>query len=92
MTKARSAVASRLALTLAARVAGSRPIPDPCRGLQSRHSDARAFGCRTPREAASVRNALLFIIQTDAALAFAMMAEVDAEMVLLVIIVAAEMD
>ena len=47
------------------------------------------FGCGTPREAASVRNALLFIIQTDAALAFAMIAEVDAEIVMLVIIVAA---
>ncbi|MGA8293704.1 MAG: hypothetical protein WB820_14625, partial [Rhodoplanes sp.] len=41
---------------------------------------------------ARLQPALLFIVQADAALAFAMIAEVDAEIVMLVIIVAAEMD
>jgi hypothetical protein len=46
------------------------------------------FGCGTPREAAAAKNTLLFLIQTDAALAIAMLADIDGEMALLVIVVA----
>lgn len=46
------------------------------------------FGCGTPREAAAAKNTLLFLIQTDAALAIAMLADIDGEMVMLVIVVA----
>ena len=48
------------------------------------------FGCGTPREAAAAKNTLLFLIQTDAALAIAMLADIDGEMVMLVIVVAPE--
>ena len=37
------------------------------------------FGCGTPREAASAKNALFFVIQTDAALAIGIIAEIDGE-------------
>jgi transposase len=50
------------------------------------------FGCGTPREAASVKNALLFIIQTDGAMARAIIAEIDGETSMLVTIVAPEPD
>jgi transposase len=46
------------------------------------------FGCGTPREAAAAKNTLLFLIQTDAALAIAMLADIDGEMAMLVIVVA----
>src|ERR1700750_1297084 len=46
------------------------------------------FGCGTPREAAAAKNTLLLLIQTDAALAIAMLADIEAEMVMLVIVVA----
>lgn len=48
------------------------------------------FGCGTPREAAGAKNALLFIIQTDAALAIAMLADIDREMAMFVIVVEPE--
>src|ERR1043166_2749312 len=46
------------------------------------------FGCGTPREAASASRAALFVVQTDAALAIAMLADIDGEMAMLVIVVA----
>jgi transposase len=48
------------------------------------------FGCGTPREAASAISALLFVIHTDVALALAMIADVDGETAMLVVIVAPE--
>jgi hypothetical protein len=50
------------------------------------------FGCGTPREAARVKNTLLFLIQPDGAVAFAIIAEVDGEKAMLVILVAPEPD
>ena len=44
------------------------------------------FGCGTPREAASARSTLLFIIQTEGMLAIVMIATADAEIGVLVII------
>ncbi len=48
------------------------------------------FGQGTPREAASARSALLFVVQTDSAMAVTMIAEVDGEMAALLIVVAPE--
>ena len=48
------------------------------------------FGCGTPREAASAISALLFVIHTDVALALAMIADVNGETVMLVVVVAPE--
>ena len=48
------------------------------------------FGCGTPREAASAISALLFVMHTDVALALAMIANVDGETAMLVVIVAPE--
>ena len=48
------------------------------------------FGKGTPREAASANNALLFVIQSDVALAIAIMAEIDGKAAMLVITVAPE--
>ena len=45
------------------------------------------FGRGTPREAADARNALLVIIQTDAALAIAMFAIIDGAPAMLVIVI-----
>jgi hypothetical protein len=50
------------------------------------------FGQGTPREAASARNALLFVVQKDAALVIAMIPDVDGEMAALLIVVAPETD
>ena len=50
------------------------------------------FGRGTPREAAGVKNALLFVIQSDDALALAVVAEIDGETAMLVITVAPEMN
>lgn len=50
------------------------------------------FGRGTPREAASARYAVLFVLQTDVALALAIMAEINGDMTMLVIIVAPEPD
>ena len=50
------------------------------------------FGQGTPREAASARNALLFVVQTDAALVIAMIPDVDGEMAALLIVVAPDTD
>ena len=44
------------------------------------------FGHGTPREAASVKNALLFVIQSDVALAIAIMAEINGETAMFVTI------
>ena len=49
------------------------------------------FGCGTPREAANAKNALLFVIQTDVAVAI-IIAEIDREMALLAIVAAPETD
>jgi len=46
------------------------------------------FGCGTPRQAASAKSALWFVIQTDVAMAITMIAVVDAETAMLVIIIA----
>ena len=45
------------------------------------------FGCGTPRGAASANSVLLFVIQTDVALALAMMADADGETAMLVVII-----
>jgi transposase len=48
------------------------------------------FGCGTPRADAGAKNALLFIIQTDATLVIAGLADIDGEVAMLVIVVAPE--
>ena len=50
------------------------------------------FGKGTPKEAASVKNAFLFVIQSDDALALAIMAQIDGNAAMLVIIVAPHTD
>jgi hypothetical protein len=50
------------------------------------------FGCGTPREAASAKNAVLFVIQTDVAVAIIVIAEIDREMAWLAIVAAQEAD
>ena len=50
------------------------------------------FGRGTPRQAASIKSGLLFVIQTDVALAIAMLGDVDGEMAMLVILLAPETD
>ena len=50
------------------------------------------FGKGTPKEAASVKNAFLFVIQSEVAVAIAIMAEINGETTMLVITVAPEMD
>jgi hypothetical protein len=47
-------------------------------------------GRGTPREAADARNALLFVIQTDTALAIAIFAVIDSAPAMLVIVIAPE--
>jgi transposase len=46
------------------------------------------FGKGTPREAASARSVVLFVIQTDSALAIAVISAIDGETAMLVIIIA----
>ena len=46
------------------------------------------FGSGTPREAASAKSTLLFVIQLDAALAIAIVANIEGKPAMLVIIVA----
>ena len=46
------------------------------------------FGQGTPREAASARSAILFVIQTDSALAIAVISAIDGETAMLAIIIA----
>ena len=48
------------------------------------------FGSGTPREAASAKSAILFVIQFDAALAIAIVANIEGKPAILVIIVAPE--
>ena len=50
------------------------------------------FGSGTPREAASAKSAILFVIQFDAALAVAIVANIEGKPAMLVIIVAPETD
>ena len=50
------------------------------------------FGCGTPRQAASASSALLFVLQTHAALALAIVTPIDGKAVMLVITVAPETD
>ena len=50
------------------------------------------FGCGTPREAASARSALLFVIQTEGMMAIVMIATVDGEIALLAVVAAPEAD
>jgi len=50
------------------------------------------FGKATPREAAGVRNAFLFVIQTDTAVVLAISAEIDRETTMLAMIVTPEPD
>jgi hypothetical protein len=46
------------------------------------------YGQGTPREAAEAANAIVFVIQTEAMLAFALIAVVDGELAALVVIIA----
>ena len=46
------------------------------------------FGCGTPREDASARSAILFVIQTEGMLAIIMIATVDGEIAMPVAVVA----
>jgi hypothetical protein len=46
------------------------------------------FGCGTPREDASARSAILFVIQTEGMLAIVMIPTVDGEIAMLVAVVA----
>ena len=48
------------------------------------------FGQGTPREAASARRALLFVVQTDSALAIAVISAIDGETAMLAIIIVPE--
>ena len=48
------------------------------------------FAKGTPRQAASVKNASLFIIQSDVALAIAIIAEIQGKMTVLVVSIATE--
>ena len=50
------------------------------------------FGSGTPREAASANSTLLFVIQFDAALAIAIVANIEGKPAMLVIIAAPETD
>jgi len=50
------------------------------------------FGKGTPKEAATVKNVFLFVIQSDVAVAIAIMADINGEMTILVIAVAPETD
>ena len=50
------------------------------------------FGHGTPREAASVTRAILFVIQSDASLAIAVVVNFDGKSTMLGIIVASETD
>ena len=50
------------------------------------------FGYGTPREAASARSALLFVIQIEIALAIVMIADIDGELAMLVIVVTPDTD
>ena len=50
------------------------------------------FGSGTPSEAASAKSAILFVIQFDAALAIAIVANIEGKPAILVIIVAPETD
>jgi len=45
------------------------------------------FGKETPREAASTRSAILFVIQNDSALAIAVISAIDGEAAMLVIVI-----
>jgi transposase len=50
------------------------------------------FGCNTPREAASAKNAFLFVIQTDVAMAIVIVAQIDGQIALLAIAATPEAD
>jgi transposase len=50
------------------------------------------FGRGTPREAASVRNAILFVIQSDVAPAIAIVANFEGKPAMLAIVVGPETD
>ncbi len=50
------------------------------------------LGGGTPREAANTKNALLFVIQTDVAVAIIIITQIDREMALLAIVAAPEAD
>jgi transposase len=50
------------------------------------------FGKGTPKEAASVKNAFFFVIQSDVAVAIAIIAEINGQNTMLVIAVAPETD
>jgi hypothetical protein len=65
-------------------------LPDPCRGVQSGHSERGLFGRGTPREAASARNEFLFVIHNHGAIAVVLTAEVDGEKGLLVFLIEPE--
>ena len=50
------------------------------------------FGCGTPREAVSAKNAVLFVIQTDVAMAIIIIADIDGEIAMLAVVAAPEPD
>ena len=61
---------------------------DPCRRLNLGILMRAMFGKGTPREAASARRVILFVIQTDSALAIAVISAIDGETAMLAIIIA----
>jgi hypothetical protein len=70
----------------------SQALPNPCRGLRSRHSYARALRVRHSKRGRKRQNALLFVIQTNVPMAIVIVAQIDAEVALLVIVAAPEAD
>lgn len=50
------------------------------------------FGCGTPREVASVKNAFLFVVQTDVAMALVIVVQIDGEFAMLAVIAAPNTD
>ena len=73
-------------------VRSPQTLPDPCAGFNLGILMRALFGSGTPREAASAKSAILFVIQFDAALAIAIVANIEGKPAILVIIVAPETD
>jgi hypothetical protein len=65
-------------------------LPRSCRGLQSRHFDARVVRRRHAEGAANVSFAFMFVIQAADTIAFAIIAASDAETTALIVAVTGE--
>jgi len=50
------------------------------------------FGCGTPRETVSAKNAVLFVIRTDIAMAIIIVADNDGKITMLAVVTAPEPD